>query len=50
MVNLIDEIILCRNEQHEIGHVYTQFCNTLTVLMEQVSEIYIITKTFKKEA
>ncbi len=31
MVNLIDGIILCRNQQYEIDHVYTQFCNTLTI-------------------
>ncbi len=34
MINLIDGIKLCRNEQHEIDHVYTQFCNTVTVEMD----------------
>ncbi len=26
---------MCRNEQHKIEHVYTQFCNTLTVEMDK---------------
>ncbi len=35
MVNLIDGIILCRNEQYEVDHVYNQFCNTLIVEMDK---------------
>ena len=35
MVNLIDGIILCRNEQHETDKVYTQFCDTLTSEMDK---------------
>ncbi len=49
MVNLMDGIILCRNEQHEIDHVYTRFCNTLTIEMAKYLKYTSSPKSFKKE-
>ncbi len=34
MVNVIDEMIMCGNVQHEIDNVYTQFCVILTAEIE----------------
>ncbi len=48
MVNLIDEIILYRNEQHEIGLVYTQFCNRLTIEMVKYLKYTSSPKSLRK--
>ncbi len=48
MLNLIDQMIMCRNVQLEIDNVYTQFCVILTTEMDNYLKYTLSPRPIKK--